>query len=531
MPGDRRNNPPPSPHRRRLLIAAGYAAASGIALTTIGRATDSTDRRRGAGGSGRKSSGGTPLDDPPVPPALEGAAAQPPPDHIYDLVISGGRVMDPATGFDHVAHVGVDGGTITGISLDPLAGRTGIDAKGKVVAPGFIDCLSYEPNDRGARFKLEDGVTTNLGMHGMQESGVWIDTFLATYQGQCRVNFGGAFSDHWVRANKFGLGVDATASPSQISALAETLEEELLKGWLGVDFEPEYTPGVNGDEIRALATVAKRYEVPCYFHGRYSSHADEAKTVPEIIQVAKDTGASVHIAHLPSTGGTWDIDTALKEIHTARDQGYDVTACMYPYDYWATFLGSARFNDGWQERFQISYEDLQIANTPNRLDAAGFNRGRDQQNSPLCVAYAIPEQTVRTAMADPIVMIGSDAIIDSGNNHPRATGCFSRVLGKFVRDEKVLSLMDGLAKMTIQPAERVGKRAPAMQRKGRLQRGADADITVFDPATISDRSSVADTMVASTGVAWVLVGGTVAKNPDGVVEDAVAGQPVLSELR
>ncbi len=516
-----------SPTRRRLLIAAGYAAASGVALSQLrhrsgrepGSLPHTTDSRTST----------TTAPGRPAPPALADAPPQPPTDHVYEHVISGGRVMDPASGFDAVAHVGIDGGTVAAISYEPLKGRSTIDATGKVVSPGFIDCLSYEPNDKGARYKLQDGVTTNLGMHGMQDSGVWIDTFLRTFQGSCRVNFGGAFSDHWVRWQKLGLGTGDTATPSQISQLAETCEEELLKGWLGVDFEPEYTPGVDDAEIRALAAVAKRHDVPCYFHGRYSSHDEEAKTVPEIIQIAKDTGASVHIAHLPSTGGTWDIDSALKQIHDARDQGYDVTACMYPYDYWATYLGSARFSDGWQERFQIGYHDLQVANTPDRLDASSFARGRAQNL--LSVAYAIPDRSVRTAMADPIVMIGSDAIIDTGNNHPRATGCFSRVLGKFVREEKVISLMDALAKMTIQPAERVGKKSPAMQRKGRLQRGADADITIFDPATIIDRSTVADTMVASTGVEWVFVGGVVAKDPTGVVEAGVNGKAVLSVLR
>lgn len=502
---------------------------SGFALSQLGRDSDSTSSGGGKPDSrpGSKPSG--PGQDKPEPPSLHGAAPQPPDDHVYDIVITGGRVMDPATRFDDTLDVGIDGKTITALSRRPLKGRTTIDARGKVVAPGFIDCLSYEPNDRGARYKLADGVTTNLGMHGMQDSGIWIDNFLATFKGQCRVNFGGAFSDHWVRASRLGLDAGDTANPSQISQLAEVCEQELLKGWLGVDFEPEYTPGVNDDEIRALARVAKKYEVPCYFHGRYASHNEESKTVPEIIQIAKDTGASVHIAHLPSTGGTWDIDSALEQIHTARDQGYDVTACMYPYDYWATYAGSTRFGPGWQDRFQISYGDLQVANTAGRLNESSFASARSQNL--LCVAYAIPDTTVRKAMADPIVMIGSDAIIDTGNNHPRATGCFSRVLGKFVREEGVISLMDGLAKVTIQPAERVGKRSPTMQRKGRMQRGADADITIFDPATIIDRSTVEQTMVESTGVAWVLVGGQIARDPAGTVEATVAGEPVLSELR
>ena len=336
---------------------------------------------------------------PTLPPALDGAAAQPASAHVYGTVISGGRVIDPASGFDGVAHVGIDAGTITAVSTQPLHGTKTIDATGKVVSPGFIDFLSYEPNTNGAHFKIGDGVTTNLGMHGMQ-NGVFATQFFDAYRGQCPVNFGGAFSDHWVRYQKLGLNVGDSASPDQISSLADTFEQELHNGWLGIDFEPEYTPGVQFDEIKALAQVAQKHGVPCFFHGRYSSHSQEHLTVPEIIRVAKETGASVHVAHLPSTGGTWDIQSALEQIHQARAEHYDVTACMYPYSYWATYLGSARFTTGdWQTNFQISYNDLQIAGTSERLTAATFP-GYQAQNK-LAVAYAIPESSVVAALEGP----------------------------------------------------------------------------------------------------------------------------------
>jgi len=465
---------------------------------------------------------------PTLPPALDGAAAQPAATHVYGTVISGGRVIDPASGFDGAAHVGIDGGTITAVSTQPLHGAKTIDATGKVVSPGFIDFLSYEPNTNGAHFKIGDGVTTNLGMHGMQ-NGVFATQFFDAYRGQCPVNFGGAFSDHWVRYQKLGLNVGDSASPDQISSLADTFEQELHNGWLGIDFEPEYTPGVQFDEIKALAQVAQKHGVPCFFHGRYSSHSQEHLTVPEIIRVAKETGASVHVAHLPSTGGTWDIQSALEQIHQARAEHYDVTACMYPYSYWATYLGSARFTTGdWQTNFQISYNDLQIAGTSERLTAATFP-GYQAQNK-LAVAYAIPESSVVAALKDPMVMIGSDAIVDGTNNHPRASGCFSRVLGRYVREQHLISLPEALAKMTILPARRLEAKSPALRKKGRLQRGADADITVFDPHTVADTSTVENPAAYSAGIEWVLLGGQVVKDRSGVIEGVNAGQPIMSSV-
>lgn len=524
-PGGR---PPSSPDRRRLLVALGYAGASVAAIGKLGWSVFGSHATPSAAAARPATRAGSTPGQPVAPPALSGAPAQPDAGHVYDIAITGGRVIDPETGFDQVADVGVDGGAITAVSLTTLQAKTSIDAKGKVVAPGFIDVLSYEPNDEGAFFKIGDGVTTNLGMHGMQE-GDYAKPFFARYTGRCPVNFGGAFPDHWVRYHQLGLGVGDTATPSQVSALADTFEQELHNGWIGIDFEPEYTPGVDFAEMKGLSQVAQRYGVPVFVHGRHSSADDEHLTVPEIIEIAKQTGAAVHVSHLPSTGGTWDIDQALAEIHAAKDAGYSVSACCYPYNYWATYLGSARFSDGWQQRYHISYNDLQIAGTNERVTASTF-AGYQRRNK-LAVAYAIPEDSVRKALRDPLTMIGSDAILTSGNNHPRATGCFARVLGPYVRDAKVLTLTEALTKMTIQPAKLLEGRAPALTRKGRLQRGADADICVFDPATVADTSTVADPAQYSAGIDWVLVAGQVAKTPAGVQTNVRAGQPIASQLQ
>jgi dihydroorotase len=126
-------------------------------------------------------------------------------------------------------------------------------------------------------------------------------------------------------------------------------------------------------------------------------------------------------------------------------------------------------------------------------------------------------------------MIGSDAILEPDNrNHPRAAGAFSRVLGRYVREDAVLTLPQALAKMTIMPARRLQGSAPAMARKGRIQRGADADVTVFDPATVLDRATIQDPAQQSVGIEWVLVAGQVVKDPDQVHQDVKPGQAVTS---
>jgi dihydroorotase len=218
---------------------------------------------------------------------------------------------------------------------------------------------------------------------------------------------------------------------------------------------------------------------------------------------------------------------SLATLQAARDEGLDVTGDLYPYDSWATYAGSTRFDPGWQERFGIDHGDLLVPGTSARLTPATFAAAR--RDNALVAAMAIPEDDVRAGLRSPILMLGSDAILEPGdNNHPRAAGTFARVLGRYVRDERLIGLPAALAKMTIQPARRLEAGAPAMRRKGRLSVGADADITVFDPATVADRATLERPAQASTGITWVLVDGVVVRDPDGPRLDARPGRAIRS---
>ena len=460
-------------------------------------------------------------------PVLEGAADAPAADHVFDTVLAGGRVMDPDSGYDEVADVGIDGGTVTAISTTSLTGRTTHDVKGLVVAPGFIDVLSYEPNPYGIWFKIADGVTTNLGCHGLNARAA--DFFARWGSEGSPCHYGGAYDNPWMRGEGLlGIGSGESASASQIAQLQADLAEQIDAGWIAVDFEPEYSPGITYDEIRAQAEVAADKGVPCFFHGRFSDNqppGTNKDTLDEILGIARDTGAAVHVEHITSTGGTFSMAQSLEALEKARADGVDVTACMYPYEFWATFLGSPRFADGWQQRYHITYNDLEIPGTGERLTEATFAQYRE--DNLLAVAHAIPADDVVTALQSPFVMLGSDAILEpENNNHPRSTGCFTRTLGHYVREEKVLSLMEALAKMTILPARRLENRAPALKKKGRIQRGADADITVFDPKTVSDTSTVANPAQEAVGVSYVFVVGQMVKSPAGMHKDVRPGTAV-----
>lgn len=516
--------PGPNSHsRRRFLVLGGMGAVTAGAWAVAWRARS---------GESHSAAPTVKVNEPapPTPPTLAGAAPAPPASQVFDTVIKGGRVMDPDSGFDHVADVGIIGDRIASISLEPLTGTTTIDATGKVVAPGFIDVLSYEPNSFGVWYKLGDGVTTNLGMHGIKDP-VQADSYFSRYgsgHGE-PIHYGGAFSDQWFR-NSVGIG-SVAASSSQLSRLEDDLNSQIDKGWIGVAVDPEYTPYVDFNEFVGMGTVAKRTGMPLFTHIRYSSPEPPGQTsldaLDEALRVAEQTGVKLHIDHIPSMC-THVMPEAVAKINDARAKGLDVTGCFYPYTFWGTYLASARFSGDWQSRFRITYHDLQLAGSSERLTEASFQKYKAQNK--LVVAYAIPQEDVNTCLAADWAMIGSDAIPESSrNNHPRGAGCFSRLVGPYVRDMKLLSLMDALRKCTILPARAVEGRVPTMQKKGRMQIGADADITVFDPNTIADTSTVENPASLSAGIDHVLVMGKVALDPSGPKRDVFAGQPVKGQ--
>ncbi len=489
-------------------------------------------RAMGIDGSGLGASEATTTvaNAPVLPPALADAGPDPATTTGFDLVLANGRVIDPESGFDGVTDVGIIGTTIAAIGPG-LSGATMVDVSGQVVAPGFIDILSAEPEAFGAWFKVADGVTTNLAMHGVNN---YANAFFRRYEGTTPVHFGGAWHHHFIRGHDAQVGAvlpGDSLTPEQIAEFAALTAFNLDNGLAGICFSPEYSPGTTYGEMLALSEVAQSRGHGLFFHVRHSD-PDEPGTsfeaIEEVLQLARDTGASVHIEHIASTGGTFVMAETIAMIEAARDEGLDVTADVYPYDFWGTTLASYRFAGNWQERYRIDYEDLQVAGTSRLLSAASF---ADAQRENLLVAAlgSIPSDDVILALQQPWVMVGSDAILtESLNNHPRACGTFARLLGHYVRDLDVLDLVSALAKITIQPAQRVENMIPDMRRKGRLQRGADADITVFDPATIIDQATVETPAAMSTGISQVFVEGTRVM-VDGVLQrDALPGRPLRS---
>jgi N-acyl-D-aspartate/D-glutamate deacylase len=444
---------------------------------------------------------------------------------LYDVVILGGRIMDPERRMDMTENVGIADGTIRAITAKPIAGTIVINARGLVVAPGFIDLLSYDPVEPGVWNKIADGVTTALAMHG---GTAFPDRWYSVMEERKPpINYGASFFYTEAR-RKFQQNIYAPVAARDIPRLVSIAEQALRGGCLGVSFSLEYVPGITRDEIVPLMHLAARFDVPVFFHVRYSDMEAPGTNIDalhEVLAYARETGAAIHIDHINSTGGTFSMARSLAILDSARAAGIDVTTCIYPYTFWGTYLNSARFDRGWQQRFRITYSDLQLAGSNERLTPESFTTYRRQGK--LAVAYAIPEEDLRVALRSPYVMIGSDAILEPGfNNHPRASGTFSRTIAVYSREQKTLSLMDALARMTILPARRMERSCPAMKKKGRLSIGADADIVIFDPERIRDQSTVEHPESFSTGISYVLVSGQMASDMQGPTKECRAGRPI-----
>jgi dihydroorotase len=244
------------------------------------------------------------------------------------------------------------------------------------------------------------------------------------------------------------------------------------------------------------------------------------------IAAAANAGAKLHIVHVNSSADT-SLDAFLTKISAARERGQDVTTEAYPYGAGMTEIQSALFDDwkSWpEERFGLH----QLVSTGERLTRKTFGEARAKGGT--VIIHGRSEEQTRAAIVSPLTMVASDGFISNGRGHPRTSGSYSKVLGKYVREEQALTLMDALRKMTIEPAQRLEARVPAMATKGRIRVGADADLTIFDPATVIDRSTYEDATIPAAGIPYVIVGGQVVVD-SGQVTTARPGRAIRAPVR
>jgi N-acyl-D-aspartate/D-glutamate deacylase len=445
----------------------------------------------------------------------------------YDIAIANGRVLDPATNLDAVRHIGIRAGKIAAVSTAPLQARTTIDAKGLAVSPGFIDLHSHGQTPENYRFKARDGVTTALEM---ERGAAPVAPFYQEREGKALINYGATSGDiaaRMVVMHDTGTllprdqAVKRATTPDEHRQVLDLLRRGLDEGGLGIGMGIAYFPLETRAEVFDIFKLAAERKTPIFVHMRNGGPTEPGvvDALQEMIADAAATGASVHVVHVTSLG-LRETGLLLTMIEGARKRGLDITTEAYPYTAGMTDLSSAIFDEGWQQRQGgISFGDLQWAATGERLTPESFARYRKQGG--FVAVHSIPEDVVRLALANPLAMVASDGIMEEGKGHPRAAGTYARVLGRYVREQHTLGLMDALRRMTAMPADRLGLRT-----KGRIAVGADADLTVFDPARVIDRATFEKPAQYSEGIQYVLVNGTLVVNKGELVPNVAPGRGV-----
>lgn len=478
--------------------------------------------------------------------ALAASTAYAQPSGALDAIIVGGRVIDPETRLDAVRHVGIRNGTIVYIGTAMRSARDTIDAKGQVVAPGFIDLHQHGQQSFAYDYAARDGVTTALEMElGSYPVAPWY----AEREGKARINFGITVSHPGAR--RAMLDGDSTRAGSlvissdgkwareriadaRLPELGARIERGLREGALGVGMGLAYTVAASRNEALYVFGQAASRKVPVYVHARSGGpqDADGPASIQEVVADATATGAPLHVVHVTSIGAA-STPFALDIIDGARKRGLDVTTEAYPYNAGATHITAAIFDEGFRDRLGIDYKDLMRPETGERLDAESFAKYRKIGSR--VILFMIPDSVPAQTYKRPGVIVASDggfSMVDGKViGHPRSAGTFARVLGEFVRNQHVLSLPDAIARMTLLPAKRVEGADPRMKKKGRVQIGADADITVFDPVRVIDKATFENSAQYSEGITHVLVNGVAVVRNGQLVAGVAPGRAVRGPVR
>ena len=494
-----------------------------------------------------------------------------------DTLFVGGRVIDPETGLDGIRNVGLKNGTISYIGRERPATDAVIDVTGLVVSPGFIDLHSHAQSPLGLRLQAQDGVTTAMDL----EAGtlpVRLVYERAEEEGR-PINFG--FSSSWALARMSVLdGVElpddssenplpnsveifeenqtrprwnSLATEKEVAQILELVEQGVSEGGIGIGVLLGYSPLSGRDEYYRTAILAERLGVPAFTHSRQMSNVEPGSSLDgtlEILGAAAGTGAAMHICHINSTS-LRRIDDVSHAVEAAQARGNRVTTEGYPYARSSTGIGAAFFEPDKLHRMGITPQSIQYLPTGERIaDADRLVHLRETNPGGLCIIDYLdaddPEDLAKLlrGLTLPGGAIASDAmplvlgghhlhdqwpVPDGAFTHPRGAGCFARTFAWLVRELGVFSLNEAIRRVSYTPATIIQDAAPAMRKKGRVQVGADADLTIFDANTVSDLASF-ESVRASTGFRHVLVGGTFVVRDGELIASARPGRAIRSEI-
>ena len=494
--------------------------------------------------------------------------------HDYDVVINNGRVMDPETNFDGVRNVGIKDGKIVVITESAIQGKETIDAKGHVVAPGFIEGHQHATDQFSRKVNLRDGLTTQMDFEaGAGDIAKWY----ANAEGKTQSNYGMVVLATLARVsvldgpeiaasgNEMGdlfsrvvpgaaakaqeegrkPGWSATLpNKEQMSRIMSYVDEGLRQGALGVGVPVGYmTTGVTQYELYKYKELAGKYGRITNGHVRFAGVRPPTEGqlgVQEMLANAMVLDAPFMASHLNSN---MDWEYTIPLVNDAREKrGAKVWGEVYPYAAGFTIASTDILTVGSMAQMGITYSDV------SNLDGTRWNKAMYEdirKNDPgrAIVIYNNPEKDISKWLAMPGVVIVSDGMAiqdeklsyypwdspyEGKSVHPRSAGTRAKVL-RMVREEKIMPLMEAISKMSYLHAKYFDEFGgiSQMKTKGRVQVGADADIVVFNPDTVTDNSTYkpGEGALPSTGIPYVLVNGVVVVK-DSEVQKVFPGKPI-----
>lgn len=443
---------------------------------------------------------------------------------MLDYLIINGKYPDFETGELKEANIGISQGKIAFIGAEMHQAAQVIDAAGKVISPGFIDIHMHEEwftteGDKYivAKYMLGQGVTTCVGGNcGLMHQPASEFKAAIGRLGGSPVNYMLLSGYNYYRT-QLGYGHYEQTSPEDCEKIYEKIREDIRDGACGISFGLEYDPAISFEEMASAADAIEGDDLMIAIHYR----ADRTKglgNLQEIIDLQERTTKKVQFSHLGSCMALGKTKAALDMMNEYMEKNPKFSFDTYPYDAFSTKIGSAVFDGNCLEKWGKDYDNIMMTSEPYknvRCTKEIFDDCRANYPDMYAVAFVMDSEGISAAVANERGMIASDGILNNGDGHPRAAGTFPRLFSKFVREDKVISLMDAIRKVTLEPA----KRLKLDGCKGQIKVGYDADLTIFDPETIQDGATFSDITIKSSGIDYVFINGHIAAKDCEIVNE------------
>ncbi|WP_430817390.1 amidohydrolase family protein [Carboxylicivirga sp. RSCT41] len=449
------------------------------------------------------------------------------------IAINNGRLIDPANNIDSKLNLLVENGKVAAISNKPFRAEQEIDATELIVAPGFVDIHIHEANiDKNTgnfetgtfESMLKMGVTTAIGGNcgfGALNPVEYLDKVDAD---RIPINLGMLLPHNSLREAINFTDKYKEVSPEQLNEMITIANNWLAEGLVGVSFGLRYVPGANTEEYYAVADRAKQHNRLITAHIRDDA-AGVIDALNEFISFGLDGKSKMQVSHIGSMAAFGQMDQFLSAIDQYTYNGVDISCDCYPYYAFCVAIGRTTYDEGFMERYNTGYESIEILEGEHknkRCTPELFAHLRKNDPDVLTSAHVMKSDEVDRALLHPNVMIASDGVLNNMQGHPRVSGTFPRAMNLLVNERKSLSPYEAVRKMTQMPAERLGI------NKGNLAVGKDADLVLFNLASIHDKASFTNPTDEPVGIRYVLVNGQLALENNQIINPK-AGQSVRTK--